>query len=443
MAPMPLPEKGIPAEELLARLRSFKAADAKWHGGRMFGLIYMAGQDVEDVIGRAYATYMFENGLSPLAFPSLLKMETEFISMVTALFGGDGQTVGAMTSGGTESILMAVKAARDWARAERPTPGTPEMVAPVTIHPAWNKAAHYLGLKIKLTPVRGDCRADLEAMKAAITENTIILGATAVTYPHGVVDPIGEIGRLAEEHNLWLHVDACLGGYMLAFLRRLGRDIPPFDFSVPGVRSMSVDIHKYGFTPKGASTVLYRNARLRQFQFFVYTDWPGGVYATPSVSGARPGGSIAAAWAVLHYLGLEGFLEMARKARTATEKLMDGINRIEGLEVISDPEATVFAFTSDRLNIFELGARLKQKGWHIDSQHLPPSLHMTVSPIHEQIADEFLRDLKELAAEVSHVEPDQLSQEAALYGLMGTLPDRQAAKEFALQYLSELYSYKG
>jgi sphinganine-1-phosphate aldolase len=442
MEQLVLPKKGKSKEKVLSLLRSFKSGDSDWHDGRLFGLVYYAGEDVEDMAREAYASYMFENALSPFDFPSLLKMETEFISMVSSLFGGDEAAVGSMTSGGTESILMAVKAARDWARAQRPEIKVPEMVVPITAHPAFNKAAHYLGLKIIQTQVGEDFRADGAAMREAITANTIFLAGTAVTYPHGVIDPLNEIGALAAQRNLWFHVDGCLGGYMLPFLQKLGYEIPPFDFRVPGVQSMSVDIHKYGYLSKGASTVLYRNAELRQHQFFVYTDWPGGVYATPSLSGARPGGAIASAWAILHYLGEEGFLRLAQAARKATESLMEGIREIPGLFVLGCPPATVFSFGAQKVNVYQLGARLKEKGWHLHAQHRPASLHMTVSPYHEKIVEPFLRDLRESAKALEEAGPAVPAGEAALYGMMGTLPDRKAAKALALQYLNNLYRLK-
>ncbi|NWF55881.1 MAG: aspartate aminotransferase family protein [Syntrophaceae bacterium] len=442
MKQLTLPEKGKSKEEILSLLHSFKSGDSDWHEGRLFGLIYYAGQDVEDMAREAYAAYMFENALSPFDFPSLLKMETEFISLVSSLFHGDEATVGSMTSGGTESILMAVKAARDWARVHRPEIKAPEMVAPLTIHPAFNKAADYLGLKIIQTPVDGEFRAEPKAVKEAITPNTIILAATAVTYPHGVIDPIEEIGALAREKDLWFHVDACLGGYMLPFLEKLGGEIPPFDFRVPGVLSMSADIHKYGYVPKGASTVLYRIPELRQHQFYVYTDWPGGVYATPCLSGARPGGAIASSWSILHYLGEEGFLKLAKSAREATVKLLDGIQAIPGLFVLGKPPATVFSFGSDKINIYQLGARLKEKGWRLHAQHRPASLHLTISPYHEKIVDPFLDDLRAVASELAAAGPAEPTGEAALYGMMGTLPDRKAARALALQYLNNLYRLK-
>jgi len=437
-----MPPEGMSKEAVLAALESLRTQDADWRQGRMFGLIYNAGDDVEDMARSAYSAFLFQNALSPFAFPSLLRMETEFVSMLTTLCGGDDETVGAMTSGGTESIFMALKAARDWARAHRPEVSAPEMVVPITIHPAWNKAAHYLGLKILQTPVRDDCRADMDALRAAVTDNTIILGGSAVSYPHGVVDPIDDLGRLALEKNCWLHVDACLGGFILPFLKKLGHDIPPYDFQVPGVKSMSVDVHKYGYISKGGSTALYRNAELREYQFFVYTDWPGGIYATPSMSGARPGGTIASAWAMMHYLGQAGFMERADRAVTAAKRLQEGINALPDLFVLGSPPATVFSFGSRTINIFELGAKMKERGWHMDAQHMPASLHMTVSPVHETIVDDLLADLKEAVRETEAVRPGEESEDAALYGMMGTMPDRKAAKEFALKYLGELYRLK-
>ncbi len=335
-----------------------------------------------------------------------------------------------------------LKAAREWARENRPEVERPELVAPVTVHPAFNKAAHYLGLAIVQTPVDASFRADVKALEAAITGNTIMVAATAVTYPQGVIDPIAEIGALAEKRGLWFHVDGCLGGYMLPFLRKLGQEIPPFDFSVPGVRSLSADIHKYGYVSKGVSTVFYRNRELRRHQFFVHADWPGGVYATPSLAGARPGGAIASAWAMLRYLGEEGFLRLAREARSATCALMAGIRAVPGLFVLGDPPATVLAFGSGTIDVYRLAFRLKERGWHLHAQHRPPSLHMTVSPFHLNVVEAFLADLRAAVAELSESGPEAPAGEAALYGMMGTLPDRETAKLWALQYLDDLYRLK-
>ena len=439
MGQISLPKKGMSKEEVLSNLESFKAGDVKWHDGQLFGLIYEAGPDVENLVKEAHSLFLIENGLNPMAFPSLVKMETEVVSIVAALSGGDDETVGNLTSGGTESIFMALKAARDWARVKLPKIKKPEMVVPVTAHPAWNKAAHYLGIKINMTPVGDDLRADVAAMKNAITENTIILGGTAVTYPHGMIDPIEKIGQLAEKNNLWLHVDACLGGLILPFLKKLNNKIGPYDFSVPGVTSISADIHKYAYTPKGVSTIMYRNRDLRKFQIFAYADWAGGVYATPCLAGGRPGGIIAAAWAVFHHLGEEGLLSLAKKARTAAETLMEGINAMPELYVLGRPTATVFAFGSDEINIYELSAAMAQCGWHMDAQQLPPSLHMTVSPIHLTVADKFLDDLRRTIPEIPPADSQDLSEQAAMYAMLGTMPDRSMAREFAVEYVNDLY----
>jgi glutamate/tyrosine decarboxylase-like PLP-dependent enzyme len=226
---------------------------------------------------------------------------------------------------------------------------------------------------------------------------------------------------------------------MLPFLKRLGYNIPPYDFSVPGVTSISADIHKYAYTPKGVSTVMYRNRDFRKFQIFAYADWSGGVYATPCLAGARPGGAMAAAWAVMHYLGMEGFMALADKARTATEKLIEGINAIPQLYVLGEPDATVFAFSSDEINIYELAARMAEAGWHIEAQQLPPSLHMTVSPVHLSAADKFLEDLGRITPEIPPVDSQDLSQQAAMYAMLDTMPDRSLAREFAVEYMNNLY----
>lgn len=439
MDQLQLPKEGVGRGELMLKLKSMKSGDIDWASGRMFSLIYNAGEEIRKIAREAFDLYFMENGLSPFAFPSLKQLETEVIAMAAGLLGGDAETVGSFTCGGTESIFMAVKTARDWARANRPEARKPEMIKSVTAHPAWEKSADYLGLKVVNLPPGADFRADVRAMANAVTENTILLIGSAMTYPHGVVDSIAELGELAEKHNIWLHVDSCLGGFILPFVEKLGYEIPAFDFRVPGVTSMSADLHKYGFAAKGASCVLYRNSDYRQYQYFAHADFPGGVYGTSTLTGARPGGPIAAAWAVMNYLGEEGYLKLAKKAMETARKLMDGVNATPGLKVLGKPHATVFAIVSDTINVYALSDALKERGWLVEKQQMPPSLHLTVSPIHAELADEFLADLKACVKEVENIDPSNLSEEAVMYGMMAAMPDRSTARDFAVQYLNQLY----
>ena len=439
MAQIEFPQKGISREEIFATLNSIRTGDGDWKHGRMFSLVYNAGEEVEKLAGEAYTLFMHENALSPFAFPSLLKMETEVVSMMAGLLGGDSETVGFMTSGGSESIMLAVKTARDFARARRPEIVNPELIMPSSAHPAFNKAAHYLGLKTVVVPTDKSLSANVKAMGKAITDNTVMLIGSAFSYPHGILDPIADLAEIATKNDIWMHVDACVGGLILPFISKLGYPIPHFDFRVAGVKSISADIHKYGFTPKGASTILYRNPELRQYQIFAYADFPGGAYATPDVLGSRPGGPIAASWAVMKYLGIEGFMRLAKTTIETTEKLIQGIEAIPGLYVLGNPPATVFAFGSDVLNVFALGDKMKSFGWNIDSQHLPPSLHMTVFPIHSTIVGPFLADLRQAAKEIATLKQEDVTGEAAIYGMIGSMPDRGMARDFAVQYLNDLY----
>ncbi len=439
MAGPSLPERGVEQAELLSKMRAMRSADGDWQHGRMFGLAYYIDEAHAELIRQAYSLFIFENGLSPLAFPSLRTFETEVIAMTAGLLGGDDDTVGNMTSGGSESIFLAVKAARDRMRAERPAITAPEMVLPVTAHPAFDKAAHCLGIKAIRTPVDAEFRGRVDAVRDAVNDNTVLVVGSAPTYPHGMIDPIPEFASIASKRGINFHTDCCLGGFVLPFARRLGYDIPPFDFSVPGVTSISADVHKFGFAPKGASTVLYRNGEYRKHQYYVQVDWPGGIYATPTMSGARPGGALAAAWAVMHHFGMEGYLRLTRTMMETSRRLIDGINAIDGLRVIGKPPVNVFAFGGDKVNTFALAEAMGQRRWHLEPQHMPACLHMTISPFHANVVDAFLADLAAAAKEVAGISNDDLMGNAAIYGTMATLPDRVAAKDFALEFLGQIF----
>lgn len=477
-----LPEQGLSRSAILAQMEAARAQDVKWRQGQVFSLVFDAGDEVNELAKAAYTTFFSENGLNPTAFPSLRRFETEVVAMVGGLLRCDGHTAGNMTTGGTESILMAVLTAREWARANRPKISQPEVVLPSTAHPAFDKAAHYFGVKAVRVAVGSDFRAALAATSRAVNLDTVLVVGSAPSYPHGVVDPIAELAELAQQRGVLCHVDACVGGLMLPFVRRLGYPTTPFDFSVPGVTSISVDLHKYGYAAKGASVILYRDAKLRRHQLYATTDWPGGIYASPTMTGTRPGGAIAAAWAVLNHLGMEGYQRIARTVMQTTTRLRDGIHAIDGLRVLGAPEMSVLAIASDKDNIYEIGDEMGLRGWHLDRQQLPPSLHLTVNYAHRDVADRFLLDLaqsvlaarqpslhrssNELAVKAARtatkVLPGRLvssvtgrasalfggeaglpQRSAAMYGMMGALPNRGDLRELVLDLLESFTTPAG
>ena len=477
MTTHPLPSHGRPKDDILAQMRAARAQDLNWEDGRVFSLVFSAGTEAAALLKEAYTLFMSENALNPTAFPSLRRFETDVIGMSAALLGSQGRVVGNMTSGGTESILMAVKTARDWARATHPQRHPPEMLLPVSAHPAFDKAARYFDVRPVRVPVGSDLRADVEGMRAGISPRTILLVGSAPSYPHGVVDPIPELAALAREHNLLCHVDACVGGFMLPFVRKLGYPVPAFDFRVPGVTSISADLHKYGYAAKGASVILYHNRELRRHQLHAYTDWPGGIYASPTMAGTRPGGAIAAAWAIMNHLGEEGYLRIAREVMQTATALRQGINAIPGLRVMGEPPMSLMAIGADNLDIYEVGDEMTARGWHLDRQQFPPTLHLTVNHLHAGRETDFLADLTAAAAAARRPSlqkwgnkvlvrsarlaakwlPDSLvsrltgrasalvgggnaglpQRSAAMYGMMGSLPNRGDLQEVVLDLVEQ------
>ncbi len=397
-----LPSTGRPAETILHDLATRKAQDIDSAGSRLWSLVYYHSPELLELAQKAYALYISENALNPMAFPSLRRMENEIVGIVKELLHAPPDAGGTLTSGGTESIFLALKTARDYARAHKPHIAVPEVVAPLSAHPAFDKAAHYLGLRIVHTPLTSTGAADASAMEAAISERTILLVASAPSYPHGVIDPIADISVLAQKYNLLFHVDACVGGFILPFLEKNGISLPLYDFRVEGVTSMSADLHKYGYTPKGASVVLYRSRFLRRYQFFVYGGWSGGIYASASFSGTRSAGAIAAAWAVLHYLGEAGYKQAAQLAWETTQRIRAAVVEIPGLYIVGEPHATILAIGAHPpLDIYRIGDGLTQRGWFLDKQQNPPSLHLTVTAGHARVVEEFIADLRMVAAEES------------------------------------------
>lgn len=411
---MKIPSKGLSKEEIFKILINYKNADLDWKSGRVFGYIYDPGEKVHDVINDAYTLYLAENGLDPLSFPSLLRLENEVVSMTANLLGGSSEVVGNFSSGGTESLMLAVKTARDYARATRPHIKAPEMVLPITAHASLFKAAHYLGVKPVVTPVHDDTfLADVAAMRNAVTDNTILLVGSAPGYAHGVVDPISEIAALAEEKGLLCHVDACVGGIHLSYMQRLGYDVPDFNMNVPGVTSLSVDLHKYGYAAKGASIVLYKNKELRKFQIWACSRWTGYTVINPAVTSSKSGGPMAAAWAVLKYMGDDGYMKIVAEVMQATQKLIEGIGRIDGLKVLGCPNMCMFALasTTEKINVYRLADKMKVKGWYLQPQfardNSPSNLHVSLNRSTVPQAEALLRAMAETAAEMKEEEMDQ------------------------------------
>jgi glutamate/tyrosine decarboxylase-like PLP-dependent enzyme len=438
---MQIPKNGLDHQTVINKLNKAKSGDVAWKEGRSWSLVYYAGDEHTDFLKKVYGLYFSENGAGPSMFPSLRRMEAEVVSMVANLLGGDSDSAGTMTSGGTESILLAIKAYRDWAREHKSHVVEPEILVPVSAHPAFLKAAHYFDVRVVPVPLNTAYQVDLQALQDRITDQTICLIASAPTLSHGVMDPIAAMGEVAEVHGIGLHIDACLGGFLLPFMRRIGHNIPAFGFDVPGVTSISADLHKNGYTAKGASAILYRDSKLRRYQFYVSTDCAGGLYASPTMMGTRPGGAIAAAWAALMTLGENGYVDIAKRTMKTTRALMEGVAAIPDLHILGDPVMNVFAFNSDKVDVFALADRIDAMGWRINRRNQPDSLHMIATPNHAPIIDEFLADLgKALEAETEQPHQGGARRSAMLYGGTENIEAAQDVRELAFSRLESFYS---
>jgi glutamate/tyrosine decarboxylase-like PLP-dependent enzyme len=386
-------------DEVLAALDAKRTHDARWQDGRTFGMVYDGGPSVHDVAEAVALRFLHDNALNTIAFPSLGQIQSEVCAAAAGLFHGE-TAAGFMTSGGTESILMAVKSARERGRAERNVIA-PEMIVPESAHAAFHKAAHYFGIIVHKIAVRDDWRADVDAMADRLNENTVLIAGSAPQYPQGVIDPIPELAALAADVGASFHTDACMGGFVLPFMEQLGHDVAPWDFRVPGVTTISADVHKLGYAPKGASILLHRTKDLRRYQTFVFDDWLGGFYASPAMQGSRPGLPMATAWAVMHHLGLEGYRELTDVTVRTTRRMIDGVRAVPGLRVLGEPEAHVLAIAADGdLDVFAVDDALKARNWVLDRQMPPDSLHATVSAGNAPVIEEFVRDLAAAVDEV-------------------------------------------
>jgi glutamate/tyrosine decarboxylase-like PLP-dependent enzyme len=413
MATGGLPQQGRPVDDVVADLEAKQAGDVRWREGRTFGLVFDGGPSVHEVAERAAVMYLHENALNTMAFRSLGEIQSEVVGWTGQLLHGPDTAAGFLTSGGTESILCGVKAARERGRTERGIT-EPEMIVAESAHAAFHKAAHLFGIRLHKVPVRDDWTADVDAMAEHVNANTVLLVGSAPQYPQGLVDPIPEIAALAASVDANCHVDACMGGFVLPFVEMVGRDVPPWDFRVEGVSSISADIHKLGYAPKGVSVILHRTKELRKHQTFVFDDWLGGFYASPNLQGTRSGLPMAAAWAVMQHLGVDGYVELTRTVLDNADRMRSGIRDVDGLTVLGDPTYHLLAIAADPgaaepLDVFAVGDALQRRGWYLDRQGPPDSLHATVSNSNTGVIDDFLAALAESAEEVRGTSADDRS----------------------------------
>ncbi|XP_008809535.2 sphingosine-1-phosphate lyase [Phoenix dactylifera] len=435
-----LPNIGV-GREVIQELEDTKSKDVTWQG-KCSGTVYIGGTELEGhfaLTNEAYSMFSHTNPLHQDVFQSVARFEGEVVAMTAALLGSKektsgGQICGNMTSGGTESILLAVKTSRDYMRAKKGIT-KPEMIIPESAHSAYDKAAQYFNIKVRHVPVNKEFAADVKGIRRCINRNTIMIIGSAPGFPHGIIDPIEELGELASSYGICFHVDLCLGGFVLPFARKLGYPIPPFDFSVKGVTSISIDVHKYGLGPKGTSVVLYRNHELRKHQFVAVTEWSGGLYVSPTIAGSRPGGLIAGAWAAMMSLGLNGYLENTRQIMEVSKKIQKGIEEIPELFVVGKPDMTVVAFGSNAVNIFEVNDIMSSKGWHLNALQRPNSLHICVTLQHVPTFEDFLRDLRDSVRTVKENPGPVSGGLAPVYGAAGTMPDRGMVHELLVEFM--------
>lgn len=405
------PEYGSPRADITAALARMRENDADWRGGRVPLYVFGSLPDVAAVGREAFMEFFTENALgSRRAFKSVGRMEEEVLGMALDLFHAPEGASGSMTSGGTESVVLAVKASRDFARSVKNLPGhRGNLVLPESAHPAFDKAARLMDLEVRRVPVASDFRADVGAMAAATDDDTILIVGSAPCFPYGVIDPIRALSELAVSRGLWLHTDACVGGYLAPFAREIGRTIPDFDFSLPGVASLSADLHKFGFCPKPASTVLFRDGKRADCAGFDLDVWPSGRFKTNTLVGTRPAGGVAAAWAVMNYLGREGYRAIAERLMTMRDAYVAGIDAIPGMRVYGNPELTILSFGGEDIDIGSVAGFMEKRGWVPGMIQKPPGLHMMASLLHEPARETYLSDLQQAVASASAKAPGTVS----------------------------------
>jgi glutamate/tyrosine decarboxylase-like PLP-dependent enzyme len=443
-----LPQAGCERQQILDELRVLHEKEiSRWKDGFVSGAVYHGGDEHIEFLNQVYALYSQANPLHSDLWPSATKFEAEVVAMTASMLGagsvstqdgGEGQICGTVTSGGTESILLAMKAYRDCARQQRGITH-PQMVLPVTAHAAFDKASQYFNIKMVQVPVDSGYCADIGAVERAINRNTIVVVGSAPSFPHGVIDPIAEMSDLARQRGVGFHTDACLGGFVLPWAEKLGYPVPSFDFRLPGVTSMSADTHKYGYAAKGTSVVLYRGLDLRRYQYYTTADWPGGLYFSPTFAGSRPGALSAACWAAMVSMGQDGYLKATRKILETASKIRQGIDAMSDLKVLGDP-LWVIAFASESLNIYRIMDFMSRRHWNLNGLQRPPAVHIcvTMRTTQDGVAERFLEDLQE-AVEHVRQHPEEKGGMAPIYGTAGSLPFRGVVSDMLRRYLDMLY----
>ncbi len=441
-----LPAKGLPRARILKEMENLRKREEKrWKDGFVSGAVYHGDQKHIDFLNQVYAIHSQANPLHSDLWPSATKFEAEIISMTAHMLSGGnpqigtpGEICGSVSAGGTESILLAMKTYRDRARTVRGI-RRPEMITGVTAHAAFDKAAGYFNIKRRVVPIDANYRMDVRAVKKAINANTIVIVGSAPTFPHGVIDPIEELSELARARGIGFHTDACLGGFVLPWAEKLGYAVPPFDFRLPGVTSMSADTHKFGFAAKGTSVVLYRGIELRHHQYYTVTDWPGGLYFSPTFAGSRPGALSATCWAALVSMGEQGYLDAARAILKTADEIKKGIGAIDDLQVMGD-SLFVIAMKSDTLDIYRVMDFLTKRHWNLNGLHKPACMHICVTLRHTQpgVARRFLKDLRDAVAFVK-ANPSDKGGLAPVYGMAATLPVRSLVGDLLKKYMDLLY----
>jgi len=435
-----IPEMGRARADILRDMQAMRDREEEtWKDGFVSGAVYHGDESHIEFLNQVYAINSQSNPLHADVWPSATKFEAEIVAMTAHMLGGDGQDVhGTVSSGGTESIMLAMKTYRDWARETKGIT-QPEMIVPVTAHAAFDKASQYFNIKTVHIPIDANFRADVNAARKAVNKNTIVIVGSAPSFPHGAIDPIEELSELAREHGIGFHTDACLGGFVLPWAERLGYPVPKFDFRLPGVTSMSADTHKYGYAAKGTSVVLYRGLELLHHQYYTAADWPGGLYFSPTFAGSRPGALSAACWAALTSIGEQGYLDATKRILETAAKVKEGIRQIPELRVLGDP-LFVIAFASDSMDVYKALDFMSHKKWSLNGLHKPTCVHLCVTLRHTQpgVAERFLADLRE-AVEHVRAHPEEKGTMAPVYGMASTIPMRGLVSDMLKKYLDLIF----